>query len=449
MPDLYTLRNALSLTLALFPATLFAQTDAGPAAPQTPQITAAQPQDNYQRAPAEIARLEQELKFVNKTTDPLKWAKVQSELGRWCWFGPTGNRAADLNKSISACQNALTVLTPDNDRRLWIDTQFQLAESFKSLIRLDAAQQSRHVLSAIRVYEQMLGILTRDQDLDDWTNAQAALGTLWGIAPYSDVSQFKKNIRSAIAAYEAEFTGLSNSPQSHARRRAQTMAIVARYWMAMPSDNNNETSENIQKALNAWSIALAILPPGELTASLRAEYQTFLADCWRDMPANSPVDKRKNLITAAAFYEAILNADPKAQPQVATLEAALRLINIWEVMPAATPGEKALNARQQVTACQSALKMIDKSSQLTLWALFHANLALALNNLIDLPGQDNAKLLTQAIASEKAALPLITDKPQLSDLHNKLVQLMATHKKIYESTGLAREMPFDAIKPAE
>ncbi len=436
------LKHTLVIALLLLPTTLFAQSTQPLSSPAHPAPLA---ENKTKRAAAEVARLENQLKSVTKEADPQKWASLQAQLGDWLTYFPTDNRQGDLLKSIAACQNALSVLTPQSDRQLWVQTHICLVSSLMAVKPTDNAQEILNNKNAIQTSERLLTVITRDQDPNDWRETYEKLGLLWTSSAKLNPQQARECLLQSIAAQEATFTAIT-SPDS-LDQRASIMADIAQTWMLIPYNNDAQRTENLKNAILAWSVALSILP-NNTPFDQRASYQILSGDCWQLMPANNDIQTRKNLLVAAAAYQKVIDADPKGDHPKLHFDAIMRITRLRLKIPAQTTNEKILSLQAEISLLESALSAFPEDSRPHHRAVLHYLLAFDLDALMDLPGQDTNSLLKRAIAYGKAAI--ITMAAQNNpEMFPKIADLTKKHKKIYEAAGLDKQIPFNDIPPAQ
>src|SRR6266516_4214009 len=100
---------------------------------------------NVQRA---IAACEAALSFFTEEKFPIDWAGTQNNLGVAYFYLPTGNRAANLQKAITAYEAALRVRTEKDFPVDWAMTQNNLGNAYHVLTTGDRAANLRKAITA-------------------------------------------------------------------------------------------------------------------------------------------------------------------------------------------------------------------------------------------------------------------------------------------------------------
>jgi hypothetical protein len=465
------------LAMILVPAALPAQ-DTRPAEVSSTFSAATAPnlpapgKDNERLAASEIARLEKELASVSKQADPMKWARLQAALGAWWSYAPSGDHAADKEKSFDACRKALTILTPTNDRQLWIDVQARILSHLQSLSARQDAGQAQRLKTAIAETETFLAQLTREGDPYAWRLENENLARMWGAMATADTDSAQAHLLKSIAAYEKAFTGLAGSksnypgipgttqsietPQNLAKARLYGTSMVAMAWVGMPAADDTEKNRNLQNVLVTCSLVLSLLPPEDLDT--RSTIQMLCATCWAIMPAPNDDHRRLNLTRVLAICDAVQQADPKWERPKHTFSAMRTMLNAWEAMPAPGAAQVAVKLREQAAACERTLKNAAiKQAAPSSWMWLHLYLSETLAKQAQLPGTptpQKADLLRRAIASDKAVRSATADQlgSELAALiasDAELKEILAAHRKAYEAERTKDDPAFDDIKPAQ
>ncbi len=93
---------------------------------------------------------------------------------------PTGDRAANLQKAISAFVAALRVFTEKDFPTQWAQTQDNLGNAYAHLLTGD---RTANLQKAIAAYDAALGVYTEKDFPIDWARIQYTLGLSYvGIA---------------------------------------------------------------------------------------------------------------------------------------------------------------------------------------------------------------------------------------------------------------------------
>lgn len=458
----------LFLTSAVLPAQ-----DTQPSDPLVPQSPHPATKDTAAEAAREIARLEKELAIVSKKTDPLRWARIQQELGLWWFERLSDDRLQDMQKSIDACRLALTVLTPQNARDSWIGTQLQLTWSLDKLRLLirdkgrqerklpidhhdlgivqlnaplisdnkDVARQTALIQEAVDVAQALLTQITREGDPLEWRKTQEGLGIRWNaLAAFKDKSE---NLTRSIAALNAALT--APDPEHRGEELARNMGRIGSAWMEMPFDNDTQHTRNLRNAIENLSIGISLLPR-DADPSLLFGLRTCLAECWRDLPSADNSQKQKNLTIAAAIFREQVLSDPNWENGSETYLVAIELLAIWEDMPADSKIQREANLHMRAQFATQAMKIITRTKSPALWGVLCFFLADSCLKLGNFPGPQQAARLRAAAACLKT-IQTIKEIQANTKFTKEIALSLEKCKEAYEQVRGKDDPSFDDIRP--
>src|SRR5262249_25386812 len=111
-----------------------------------------------------------------------------------------GQRADNLEQSINAFQEALSLFRDGRYRLLWAETQNHVGIAFRHRIRGDRALNLEHAIAA---YEAALMVYTRADFPTEWSMVQNNLGIAYSNRIRGNQAE---NIERSIKAYEDDLT---------------------------------------------------------------------------------------------------------------------------------------------------------------------------------------------------------------------------------------------------
>ncbi len=224
------------------------------------------------------------------------WATTQNDLGIAWESLPTGDKTENLNKSIAAYEDALTVYTKNAYPADWAATQNNLGVAWAALPTGDKAE---NVKKAIAAFEAAITVRTKEAYPTDWAMTQNNLGTAWAMLPTGDKAE---NVKKAIAAFEAANT--VRTKEAHPAEWGRTQYNLGAAWSTLPT---GDKAENVKKAIAAFEAALTVHTKEAYPADWAAT-QCDLGIAWWSFPTG---DRAENLKKAIAAFEAALTIDTK------------------------------------------------------------------------------------------------------------------------------------------
>jgi len=368
------------------------------------------------------------LKLVTpRSTD---WAMTQNCLGIAWQSLPTGDRADNLRRAMSAYEAALTVYVKDASPSEWARTRNNLGTAWRDLPTGDRAANLRRAISN---YESALTVFTEVAAPADWAMTQNNLGVAWADLPTGSVAD---NLQRAIASFEAALT--VRTREAAPVEWAMTQNNLGTAWAKLPTGNRDD---NLRRAIGAYSAALTVYTRDTAPAEWAAT-QHNLGAAWRNMHSGNPGENGRRAICA---YEAALTVsnNDAAPADWAMIQTNLGIA--WQSMPEGDPAE---NLDKAIAAFKNGLTVWTKTAAPAEWARIHFHLAIALADMAQLRDGDRVSLLARAIASDKAATIGFTPETYPHE-HAAALKNLEKDRSAYEDAGGAAAQPFDAIRPAK
>ncbi len=320
---------------------------------------------NVQRA---IAACEAALSFFTEEKFPIDWAGTQNNLGVAYFYLPTGNRAANLQKAITAYEAALRVRTEKDFPVDWATTQNNLGNPYCDFPSVDRAV---NVQKAITAYEAALRVRTEKDFPVDWAMTQNNLGNAYHVLTTGDRAA---NLRKAITAFERALR--VRTEKDFPADWAMTQNNLGNVYRDFPADQ----AVNVQKAITAYQAALKVQTEKEF-----------------------PVDWAMTQNNLGLAYLALPTLDSNLQKAIAAFEAALSVYTEKDV-----PVE---------------------------WAKGQLNLGLAYSKM---SGASDMKILKKAKEALEAAL-WVFDETRFPDYHGLSSELLCVVDQQLSGTRLEKE----------
>ncbi|MGO9545814.1 MAG: aspartyl protease family protein [Rhodomicrobium sp.] len=175
------------------------------------------------------------------------WAEAQEGLGDAYDRRQLGDRSQNIERAIKAFEAALGVRS-QVAVRVWVRDKARLAAAY--CVRIEG-ERADNIEEAIQGYEGALAVLKVAADPDDWGTIQAGLG-----AAYTQRIKGEKadNLERAIQAYEAALPHLGAKSFNSLRAELQRN-LGAAYEQRIQGDRDG----NLNRAAEAYSAALTVL----------------------------------------------------------------------------------------------------------------------------------------------------------------------------------------------
>ena len=194
-----------------------------------------------------ITSLQLSLKVFTRNFFPKEWATAQNNLGNAHWNRIRGERADNLELAISSYELALQVCTRDAFPEDWAITQHNLGTTYSNRIR---GERADNIELAIASYELALQVRTRDAFPENWAMTQNNLG----IAYRSRIrGERADNLEQAITSYELALHVYTR--ESFPKDWAMTQNNLGNAY----SDRiKGERADNIELAIASYELALQV-----------------------------------------------------------------------------------------------------------------------------------------------------------------------------------------------
>ena len=292
---------------------------------------------NVQRA---IAACEAALSFFTEEKFPIDWAGTQNNLGVAYFYLPTGNRAANLQKAITAYEAALRVRTEKDFPVDWATTQNNLGNPYCDFPSVDRAV---NVQKAITAYEAALRVRTEKDFPADWAMTQNNLGNVYRDFPADQAV----NVQKAITAYQAALK--VQTEKEFPVDWAMTQNNLGLAYLALPT-----LDSNLQKAIAAFEAALSVYTEKDVPVE------------WAKVRGNSGVvylrmstgNRTANLQKAIAAFEAVLSVYTEKDFPVEWAKGQLNLGLAYSKMSGASDMKILKKAK---AALEAALRVFDET----------------------------------------------------------------------------------------
>lgn len=194
-----------------------------------------------------ITGLEAATKIFNHEIVPEIWANIQLNLAPAYRHRIRGNRADNQEKAIAACNNALFIYTRDGFLQEWASLQSNLGLVYTDRIIGDKAE---NLEKSISCYETALKVINRAQLPELWGTLQNNLGNAYLFRIQGDKAQ---NLEKAIACYQVAL-------------QVRTRSASPYYWASSQHNLANAYTQrilgnkqkNLEKAISSYINALEV-----------------------------------------------------------------------------------------------------------------------------------------------------------------------------------------------
>lgn len=194
-----------------------------------------------------ITGLEAATKIFTCQIVPEIWANIQLNLAPAYRHRIRGNRADNQEKAIAVCNNALLIYTRDGFLQEWASLQSNLGLVYTDRIIGDKAE---NLEKSISCYETALKVVNRAQLPELWGTLQNNLGNAYLFRIQGDKAQ---NLEKAIACYQVAL-------------QVRTRSASPYYWASSQHNLANAYTQrilgnkqkNLEKAISAYINALEV-----------------------------------------------------------------------------------------------------------------------------------------------------------------------------------------------
>jgi CHAT domain-containing protein/tetratricopeptide (TPR) repeat protein len=319
-----------------------------------------------------------------KDADPRrKDATEQFELGVHYYHLPTGDRGANLQRSIECFTEALRFFTAEAAPAGYATTQFYLGNAYAELPTGDRAA---NLAQAIGCYTQALRFRTAKAAPADYAHTQHNLGLAYADLPTGDRGA---NLQRSIECFtEAlRFFTAEAAPAGY----APTQFYLGNAYAELPT---GDRAANLAQAIGCYTQALRFYT-AKAAPSDYAHTQHNLGLAYADLPTG---DRAANLKRAiACFTEALRFYTAEAAPyDYAQTESNLGIA--YANLPT---GDRAANLKRAIACFTEALRFYTAEAAPSEYAMTQHNLGFAYWRLLT---GDRAANLAQAIGCYTEAL---------------------------------------------
>lgn len=306
--------------------------------------------------PQGAAACERALRLVDRRALPNLWAALQAQSAQALAQDRSGDRAANLERSIAAFEQALTVFSREAAPRLWAGLQNDLGLALVYRIRGDRAQ---NLAGAIQHLEQALRVHTRAEFPLEWSDTQDNLGIAhWHAAMSGCADQLEQAIEHFRLALEVR------TRQQHPDKWADTHHNLAGAYLRRI---RGDRAENLERAIDHCRQALQVRSRGAAPDKWAITHNTLANAYERRLRG----DRADNLEQAIASAEGALAAAPLAAwpEQWAMIQHTLAACYAGRVA-----GDRADNLEQAIAHAEQALQVYTQPAYPELWATVHNSL---------------------------------------------------------------------------
>jgi len=244
--------------------------------------------ENIERA---ISAYQEALTIFTRDRSANDWADLKNDLARAYADRIGGDRADNLEKAIAAYEAALTVRTRRELPRAWAETQSNLANVYLSRIQ---GERADNLEKSITHLQAALQVATREALPQGWAQVQINLGNVYLFRIRGERAD---NLEDAIVAFGAALTVFKRETSPREWARTENSLGVA-YWKRV----RGERADNFEKAIPHLQAALTVNTRQRSPAQW-AEGQNNLANVYLFRVRG---DRRDNLEKAISGYNAAL-----------------------------------------------------------------------------------------------------------------------------------------------
>ncbi len=314
---------------------------------------------------------------------PLDWARTQNNLASAYITRITGEKANNLEKAISCCENALQVYTHKAFPDGWADSQIILGEAYRNRIK---GEKADNLEKAISCCENALQVCTRKVFSDKWAGTQNNLAAVYHKRIKGDKAE---NLENAITCYQ-------NALQIHTHEAFpyEWARIQNNLGLAYVDRIKGEKADNLEKAIICYQNALQIRTR-EAFPEDWAMTQNNLGAAYSERIEG---DRRENLENAITCYQLALQ---EWRQDNVPLDWAMTQVNLGAAYSERIEGDRRENLEKAISCCELALQEWRQDNAPLDWARTQSSLASAYRERI---AGDRRENLEKAISCYELAL---------------------------------------------
>jgi CHAT domain-containing protein len=334
-----------------------------------------------------ISSYELALKIFNIKEDPEAWGAVQNSLAVAHNHRIRGDRAENLENAIAGYQSALQVCAREYSPIQWAMTQNNLAIAYLNRIKGDRAE---NLESSIRCCKSALQVLTQEHLPIDWAMTQNNFANAYLNRIRGDRAE---NLENAIAGYGSALKIYTK--ENFPIQWATTQNNLANAYL---NRIRGDRAENLELSIQCYQSALQVRTQYDLPIQW-ASTQNNLATAYSDRIKG---DRAENLELSIQCYQSALEIYTWDDLPIDWATTQNNLANTYLNR---IRGDKAENLEYAIYGYKSALMVRTRENFPIDWAMTQYNLATACLNRIR---GDKAKNLEYAIACYESALEIYT-----------------------------------------
>jgi CHAT domain-containing protein len=199
---------------------------------------------------------------------------------------------ADTPRRAELCRQALKLVSPQDDPKLWAGLQFEWGFC---LIQMTAGDHVQNLENAIDRFQQALKVYTVESYPVEWASVQHNLGAIYG---QRSVGKRVENQAEAIRCYECALTVFTRTawPKDWADVTFSLANVYAQRIGGVPQDNMERAIAGYEAALSVYTQPVYPLEWAKVQYQLGKAWSNYH---WHDLAAN--LDK------AQRYYQAALS----------------------------------------------------------------------------------------------------------------------------------------------
>ena len=318
------------------------------------------------------------------------WAMLKATLGNSLADSPMDSGVDNIEMAIEAYKQALEVLTRDAMPVQWAMTMNNLGTAYKSRIQ---DNRVNNIEMAIVAYKQALEVLTQETNPVEWAKTKMNLGNAYRNRILFDRAD---NFEQAISYYEQALEVLTQDVN-----RVDWARVMMNLGNAYRNRILFDRADNIEQAISYYEQALEVLTQ-DVNPVDWARTMMNLGIVYSDRTHGNRAD---NIEQAISYYEQALNV---MQCKTGYIEQATTMMNLGTAYFDRIRSNRADNIEQAISYYEQALEVMQRQTVSVEQAITMMNLGIAYSDRILGNRADNIK---QAISYYEKALKI--QRPEL------------------------------------
>jgi CHAT domain-containing protein len=314
---------------------------------------------------------------------PKEWAGIQNSLAVAYSHRIRGDRAENMERAIEIYKSAFLFLTKESFPNQWAATKNNLATAYSERIRGDRAE---NIERAIESYDSALMIRDQTNSLVDRAMTQNNLANAYSERIYGDRSE---NLEVAVSFFQAALEVFTKTV--FPIQWANTQNNLANVYLNRIRGNREE---NLEIAISCYQAVLGIFTKTDFPIQW-AGTQNNLANAYSECIRG---DRGENLEIAISCYYFALEVRTKEDFPIQWANTQNNLANAYSDR---IKGDRGENLETAISCYYFALEIYTKYDFPIDWAMTQNNLATAYSERIR---GDRAENIEQAISSYYSAL---------------------------------------------